>query len=342
MLSRVRARRSDGGAETGGVEAATDGNGRLRSDLWLDQTDAHQRIDKRRLRADRAEALHHFVDHGYLQISLGRDEEFFAALDEEIELLWERRPPDLAVSEQQGHPVSFRDYEGPVRAIGYRIPDLHGHSAQALKLYLDKTLFDWAELIFDQAAIAIQSLYFEYGSEQGLHRDPMFVPANPPSHLLAAWVALEDIAADSGPLSYVPGSHRLPWIEFQDGEIQKRPTATADQEAAWIDFRDRIARERAVETFTCKRGDVFFWHAGLMHGGAPVQTHGRTRKSFVIHYSTAATYHARSATVRTHTADGWINARWRTNIVLTQEGRRGLDAPPRGKFVRSSRSSPKS
>jgi hypothetical protein len=319
-----------------GIEAATDGSGRLRSDLWLDQTDAHKRIEKRRLRADRYEALHHFVDHGYLQLSLGFDEgfdaTFFAALDDDIEGLWERRPPDLAVSEQEGEPTSFRDYEGPVRAVGYRIPDLHGHSARALRLYLDKTLFYWTELIFGQPAIAIQSLYFEYGSEQGLHRDPMFVPATPPSHLLAAWIALEDIAADSGPLSYVPGSHRLPWIEFQDSEVRMGPTATPEQEAAWREFRDGIAREQTVETFTCKQGDVFIWHAGLMHGGAPVQTHGRTRKSFVIHYSTAATCHARSAPVQIHTADGWTDRRLRTDVFLTQDGRRGLDAPLRGQL----------
>jgi phytanoyl-CoA hydroxylase len=314
------------------VEACTDGNGRLRSDLWLDQNDAHKRIEKRRLRADRVEALHHFVDHGYLQVPLRLDEGFFAELDDDIERLWERRPSDLAVSEQHGEPTSFRDYEGPVRAVGYRIPDLHGHSARALSLYLDKTLFYWMELIFGQPAIAMQSLYFEYGSEQGLHRDPMFVLAQPPSHLVAAWIALEDVAADSGPLSYVPGSHRLPWIEFQDGEVHMRSTATPEQETAWLEFRDRIARERGVETFTCKRGDVFVWHAGLMHGGAPVQTHGRTRKSFVIHYSTAATYHARSAPLWVHTADGWINRRLGTDIVLTQEGCRGLDAPLRGRL----------
>jgi len=314
------------------VAAATDESGGLRSDLWLDQPDAHKQIEKRRLRPDRAEALHLFVDHGYLQVSLGRDEEFWTGLDADIERLWERRPPDLAVSEQQGEPTSFRDYEGPVRPVGYRIPDLHGHSARALRLYLDKTLFYWMELIFDQPAIAFQSLYFEYGSEQGLHRDPMFVLATPPSHLLAAWIALEDVAADAGPLSYVPGSHRFPWIEFQDGEVHKPVMTSPERETAWLEFRDRIAREHGVESFTCKRGDVFVWHAGLMHGGAPVQTHGRTRKSFVIHYSTAATYHSRMAPARIHTADGWANARLGTDIVLTQEGRRGLDAPLRGKL----------
>ena len=78
-------------------------------------------------------------------------------------------------------------------------------------------MFRMVELIYDQPAISFQSLYFEYGSQQALHRDPMFVVTDPPSHLLASWVALEDIAPDSGPLAYVPKSHRLPWFEFEPG-----------------------------------------------------------------------------------------------------------------------------
>src|SRR6266516_4337125 len=77
--------------------------------------------------------------------------------------------------------------------------------------------FRFVELIFGAPAIAFQSLYFEYGSQQGLHRDPMFVVTDPPSHLLASWVALEDITPDSGPLAYVPGSQHLPWYEFEPG-----------------------------------------------------------------------------------------------------------------------------
>ena len=38
------------------------------------------------------------------------------------------------------------------------------------------------ELIYGEPAIAFQSLYFEYGSQQGLHRDPMFVFTEPIRH----------------------------------------------------------------------------------------------------------------------------------------------------------------
>jgi len=33
----------------------------------------------------------------------------------------------------------------------------------------------------------------------------------PEGYLVGAWVAVEDIHPDSGPLVYYPGSHRLPY-----------------------------------------------------------------------------------------------------------------------------------
>ena len=44
----------------------------VRSDLWLDQPDAHEQIEARlstdALTAEEAEKLHHFVDEGYLTL----------------------------------------------------------------------------------------------------------------------------------------------------------------------------------------------------------------------------------------------------------------------------------
>src|ERR1700751_15906 len=187
----------------------------VQSDLWLDQPDAHDQIDGRRkdelLTDDDADKLHAFVDDGYLSISLGLDEAFCRRFDDEIGELWRQRPADLAVSPPgPGGPTSFRDYDGPVRGRGYRIPDLHGYTKSARDLYLHPELFRLVDLIFDEPALAFQSLYFEYGSAQGAHRDPMFVATRPPLNLCASWIALEDVTPECGPLKYVPGSHQLP------------------------------------------------------------------------------------------------------------------------------------
>ena len=60
----------------------------VRSDLWLDQPDAHEQIETRlgasALTDDEAEKLHHFVDEGYLTVSLGLGKAFSDGLDDEI------------------------------------------------------------------------------------------------------------------------------------------------------------------------------------------------------------------------------------------------------------------
>jgi phytanoyl-CoA hydroxylase len=307
----------------------------VHSDLWLDQPDAHDRIVARRatdaLTADEAEKLHGFVDNGYMTTSLGLDEAFCDALDDEIATLWQQRPADLAVSPHIGRPRSFADYEGPVRGRGYRIPDLHGYSPRALTLYLHPTLFRLVELIFDEPALAFQSLYFEHGSTQGLHRDPMFVATRPTSNLCAAWIALEDITADSGPLAYVPGSHRLPWFEFEPGTVVCKQSVGPEQRAEFASWVKETIREKGLErrAFTCKRGDAFIWHGGLVHGGEIIENPERTRKSFVVHYTTAADYTSRTARMDVRDGTGWRRVARTTETIVERDGARGLEAPLR-------------
>lgn len=305
---------------------------RLLSDLWLDQEDAHDRIEARLRAHDLAPAtatqLHSFVDCGYLRLTLDLDDAFFAAFDADVERAWRERPADLAISPPGPEgPLAFRDYDGKVRERGYRIPDFHSHSAAARDLYLNPTIFAMIELVFDAPAIAFQSLYFEYGSFQGLHRDPMFVVADPPSHLLASWTALEDIGPESGPLAYVPGSHRLDWFEFEPGTVVRRPSAPPERAAEWSHWVERTVAETPAEGLTCARGETFIWHAGLLHGGMPILDPAATRKSFVVHYSTAAHYRARTASMRVRDGDAWTTVQRTTETQLTSAGTRGLASP---------------
>ena len=122
----------------------------------------------------------------------------------DVDRLWEERPADLACRQSR---VSGSRSAISTRAPKCRLPDRrpHSHSPTARELYVNRQIFRMVELIFDQKAIAFQSLYFQFGSEQSLHRDPMFVVTKPPSHLLASWTALEDITPECGPLLYRPG-----------------------------------------------------------------------------------------------------------------------------------------
>ena len=311
-----------------------DEHGNLRSDLWLDQGDAHARIDERvavgALSPADATLLHKFVDDGYLKFHIDLDAAWCDAFEAELNDILRERRADLAISPPgSGGPRSLADYEGVAPEPGYRVPDLHGYSRHAMALYLHAEIFRQIELIFDEPAIAFQSLYFQYGSMQGLHRDPMFVPTKPVAHLLASWIALEDIAPDSGPLAYAPGSHRLPWFQYEQDTVVLRPAIPHDRRVEGKEWADRQLRERGleVESFTCRRGDVLIWHGGLVHGGHPIENPKQTRKSYVVHYSTAANYHERTAGMQVRDGDRMKNIRRRTDTIVHAPGARGLDSP---------------
>ena len=74
----------------------------LHSDLWLDQPDAHERIEERLgrglLTAEEAGLLHGFVDDGYIKLRVAVDEQFSRGFDDEVSRIWEERPKDLAIS----------------------------------------------------------------------------------------------------------------------------------------------------------------------------------------------------------------------------------------------------
>lgn len=274
-----------------------DARGLLQSDLWIDQPDAAAEIDRRlgqgRITAEQAAGLRHFVEQGYLTFSLDLPAEVYGALDAEVERLWRDHPDDVAYA-FHGPLKPFSYAEGTAeRQPSYRIADLHGTSEPACELFLHPKVFEWVRLALGLEPVATQSLTFEFGSQQALHRDPVFVQTQPPSHLVAAWIALEDIHPRSGPLVYVPGSHRLPYFQLAPGQhlFDHKKHGPAEI-AAMAEFDRAQMAERGMEVvaFTPKRGEVLLWHHSLLHGGSPSEDLALTRKSFVIHFSSREHY----------------------------------------------------
>lgn len=311
------------------------------SSLWLDQDDAHQRIaeklDRGTIDAAAARNLEHFAEHGYLIFPLEADSATLDAVPEAVDRAWRDRPADLAYA-----------YDGPARSMRYadpsrdrrsryRIHDLHSHSTAALELYLHRQIFRWVELILGEEPVAIQSLAFEFGSQQLLHRDQVVVPTASPGHLVAAWIALEDITPDCGPLVYVPGSHRLPCYETEPGDYRfdgrRMGPEVVEQGLAWEAEQER-RRGLEPQLFTARRGEVLLWHAALRHGGSEVRDESATRKSFVVHYSSASTYHSRSITVADPLPGGGESERvMETHELLEKDGCRGFQNPMLGQQV---------
>ena len=68
--------------------------------------------------------------------------------------------------------------------------------------------------------VLVQSLNFNWGTNQGLHQDTLYLPPPNEEDFLAVWIALEDIDPDAGPLRYVPGSHKIPRYRFSTGKVR--------------------------------------------------------------------------------------------------------------------------
>lgn len=160
----------------------------------------------------------------------------------------------------------------------------------------DPRLISILEMLMDKRVELFQSLNFKMGSEQRTHSDSIHMSTYPKGNLIAAWIALEDIGPDQGPLHYYPGSHQLPYIMNADYDNEGTRFWLGDR--ADKRYEDKIqevvdSNNLKKKFFHARKGDVFIWHANLLHGGEPQNNKSLTRKSMVFHYYTedAICYH---------------------------------------------------
>jgi len=106
------------------------------------------------------------------------------------------------------------------------------------------------------------------------------------------------------------------------------PPAPRVEFKRWLD-ETMDARGLQPRALTCKRGDAFIWNAALVHGGSAITNPERTRKSFVVHYSTAADYKSRTARMQVRVGDSWQSVARTTDRVIDRGDARGLDGPMR-------------
>lgn len=265
------------------------------SDVWVDQDDAGQRLDGLLqcgfVSESEHEKLAHFIEYGYCVVDLELDDTFCEEATRLAAEQFDQRPADLlaaSVDQNQGRPMPCSRFPAAFKkGAGFRMLDAHSHVTHFRELMANMRLHRFVNLILNATPVATQSLYFEYGSTQNLHRDPWYVVTTPVSSMVAAWIALEDIDPKSGPLSYIPGSHRLKYKPLKSGDIVFHGSGVDqnDREEHIHDMWDQI-REAGlkVKQFLPRRGQALIWHSSLVHGGSRVIDSEMTRKSFVIHF----------------------------------------------------------
>jgi ectoine hydroxylase len=162
------------------------------------------------------------------------------------------------------------------------------HKSEKINALATKpSLINVLQFILGKPVRLFQSLNFTHGSKQRAHSDTIHMTTHPLGYMVAAWVALEDIHADSGPLFYYPGSHKLPYVLNED--YKHEGNYFLHDEFAYKKYEDAIDaiivnNNLNKQHFLAKKGDVFVWHANILHGGSPIVNNTLTRKSMVLHY----------------------------------------------------------
>ncbi|WP_164891171.1 phytanoyl-CoA dioxygenase family protein [Botryobacter ruber] len=239
---------------------------------WLDSPEAQQRLSRNpqfsQFPLPLQEKLKTWPENGFLALNRFFSDEVIDNVNDEIDRLL------------QDHKVDF-NYTHKKIMFAFRHSD-------ALKAILYKpALTNILEFLLGRQVIPFQTINFLKGSEQRAHSDSIHMTTYPLGNLIAVWIALEDTDEANGPLFYYPGSHKLPYIlnsDFESGSTKYRIGSVAYRK--YEDKVQEVIQENQLQkqVFYAKKGDVFIWHANLLHGGSPVHDLARTRKSMVIHY----------------------------------------------------------
>lgn len=184
---------------------------------------------------------------------------------------------------------------------GLKLNDLHRYFASARALAFSAPIIRFLDELFGSEPGLIQSLTFWKSSEQSLHQDFSFVHHHHRlGHLAAAWIPLEDILPDSGPLVYYKGSHLLTDQQFFDwggGNVLAGRDCDDQMATNYGIYLEKLIQTQGWEpsVFLPRRGDLLIWHGALIHGGMPMRNPALTRRSYVCDYTIAAAHRAMAA-----------------------------------------------
>jgi hypothetical protein len=242
-----------------------------KSRAWLDVGDAKDLAFQHPAFSSFPEELQEKIlnwsDNGFMVLEGFFDESLVSLINEEIDRIVEK---DL-IAPTHDNKLPFANRISPVIKNATYNPQLLG----ILNFLLGKEV------------VPFQTLNFIKGSSQRAHSDSIHMTTYPLGYLIAVWVALEDTNENNGPLFYYRGSHKLPYLLNDD--FNDTSTALKLGRKDYSDYEDVIEEiiqknHLEKEVFIAKKGDVFIWHANLLHGGSPIIDHSLTRKSMVVHY----------------------------------------------------------
>jgi ectoine hydroxylase-related dioxygenase (phytanoyl-CoA dioxygenase family) len=140
--------------------------------------------------------------------------------------------------------------------------------------------------VYGRRAFPFQTLNFQRGSQQDVHADTIHFHSEPGGFMCGVWIALEDIEPGCGPLTYYPGSHKLPVMTMRGAGVNRPDPGPDDYVRHYLPaIANRLESGGfAAQEALLKKGQALVWVANLSHGGSAIARPDSTRRSLVVHF----------------------------------------------------------
>jgi len=240
-------------------------------------------------------------ENGYILLKKFYSRREINTINKLVDTLWGDRASldasyviDIFVETEQEKRVFFRDAPVAARDKPYKLNDLFLSSDEVRNMVAGQRIAPILRgLLGGDLPMVCNSLTFEFGSQQDYHFDTFYMPSPTPDKMIASWIALEKAHKKNGPLTYYPGSHKIPPYLFSNGSTLR----IAEEMPAFFAYMDRQIEQRGLtpKLLLAAKGDLLIWHSQLYHGGSPILNARKTRKSLVTHYFTKEDFPAENA-----------------------------------------------
>lgn len=272
----------------------------LPSEAWFDSPDALEQIERRGTTGEDRAVLRSWVTDGYAIVEGLIDHGLLDEMVEDLDRVFvgESVVPGVRLHDlvmPDGHRANT-DHDDLMQLAddervavrdrsNWRVHGFFDHSDAAHRIRTDRELERIASMILGVPSRANYSINFHNGSTQALHQDSAVFHLGVRNLICGVWIACEDIVEGSGPLVYYPGSHRRAMFGgFDNYPLTNLRTSDPQTTAMYQTHVDTASAEYPERQFLARKGDVFFWHGMLIHGGTPITQPGLTRRSYVIHF----------------------------------------------------------
>jgi len=188
--------------------------------------------------------------------------------------------------------------------------DFHVENIEAQKMIFNRELMEFLRNYFGDEPVMRQPQTGLYHRRTPDHTDSLDFKVSPHGSEVRIWCALEDIHPDSGPVYFVPGSHKA-ISESLEREVltehpefvdllrsQMKPTTAEEYfsvtKPLW-DYVKLTKLPRAIQEsggerkpLLLKKGDVIVFSPDVVHGTCPYNDPNLTRKCFIASWAAAS------------------------------------------------------